>query len=215
MGHATLLHATHCACPGWFWNHPVAHASHVPVLDLCVPTLHGRHTPALAPPQPLRTSPAAAQLLHAEQLPAPAYALDVPAAHAIHTPALAPPQPLRASPALPQPPQAAHTLAPAASLNVPAGHSSQCEAVLVRGSAAPALPRLPAAHESQLVRPPSPWYLPSGHASQLSAFVVVENVPASHGAQPRSAVALGGDATRSPFAHTECGRQNPLPVNGW
>jgi hypothetical protein len=81
-----------------------------------VPTLHAVHTPALAPPQPLRASPAAAQLSHAEQL-----------------------------------------LAPAASLYVAPRHASQCDAALVRGSGASALPRFPAAHASQLVRPASAW----------------------------------------------------------
>jgi len=88
-------------------------------------------------------------------LQTPELALNVPTLHRMHTPALAPPQPLRASPVAAQLAHAEHDSAPAAALNAEAGHSSQCDAALVRGSAAPALPLVPAAHASQLVCPPS------------------------------------------------------------
>jgi hypothetical protein len=113
LGHAMLLQAMHCACPVAFWKDPAAHGSQLPELALNVPTLQAMHTPALVPPQPLRSKPAA-QLSHAE-----------------------------------------HDSAPAAALNAEAGHASQCASALVRGSAAPALPLLPATHASQLVLPSS------------------------------------------------------------
>jgi hypothetical protein len=113
LGHAMLLQAMHCACPVAFWKDPAAHGSQLPELALNVPTLQAMHTPALVPPQPLRSAPAV-QLSHAE-----------------------------------------HDSAPTAALNAEAGHSSQCASALVRGSAAPALPLLPAAHASQLVLPPN------------------------------------------------------------
>ena len=108
-----LLHAMHCAWPDAFWKVLATHDSQLPEGALAVPTLHAVHTPALVPPQPLRSAPAA-QLSHAE-----------------------------------------HDSAPAAALNAEAGHASQCDKALVRGSAAPALPLLPATHASQLVLPPS------------------------------------------------------------
>ena len=110
LGHAMLLQAMHCACPVAFWKESAAHGSQLPELALNVPTLHAMHTPALAPPQPLRASPASSQSAHAE-----------------------------------------HDSAPAAVLNAEAGHASQCDKALVRGSAAPALPLVPATHASQLV----------------------------------------------------------------
>jgi hypothetical protein len=169
-----LLHATHCAWPVAFWKVPAAHGSQLPESALAVPTLHAMHTPALAPPQPLR-----------------------------------------ASPALPQPPHAAQASAPATALYASAGHASQCEAALVRGAAALALPREPVSQASQLVCPVSAWCLPSGHSSQLAAFVLVENVPAAHGEQPRFDVVLGAKDSCPPAAHTTCGRQKPLPVSTW
>ena len=137
-------------------------------------------------------------VVHASQLPAPASALDVPTPHAMHTPALAPPQPLRASPALPQPPHGVQLEAPTTLLNVALGHASQCDAALVRGSAAPALPRLPAAHASQLVEPAAAWYWPSWHALQFGALVAALKRPAVHGAQPRSTMAVGAVNTFVP-----------------
>jgi hypothetical protein len=46
-------------------------------------------------------------------------------------------------------------------------------------------------------------------------LIEVLNLPASHGTQPRSAEALGSATTRSPLAHALCGRQKPLPGDGW
>jgi hypothetical protein len=89
---------------------------------------------------------------HGSQLPRSA--LNVPTLHRMHTPALTSPQPLRSAPAA-QLSHAEHDSAPAAALNAEAGHASQCDKALVRGSAAPALPLLPATHASQLVLPPS------------------------------------------------------------
>ena len=98
---------------------------------------------------------------------------------------------------------------------VPASHGAQPRSAVALGGDDT---RSPFAHTECFVHdacPDSGWKVPSGHESHASAFVVVEIVPAPHATQPRSAVAMGTDAERSPFAHTECGRQNPLPVNGW
>jgi hypothetical protein len=145
---------------------PAAHRSHVPP-TINVPGLQVPQYPTEEPAQPLRCAPLGhATLLHAmhwawpvafwnepaahgSQLPE--LALNVPTLHAMHTPALAPLQPLRAAPDCAQPTHAEHDSAPAAALNVEAGHASQCDAALVRGKAAPALPLFPAAHASQLV----------------------------------------------------------------
>ena len=78
--------------------------------------------------------------------------------------------------------------------------------------------RSPATHVECFVQeacPASGWKVSIGHGSHFSAFFVPEAVPAAHGRQPRSAVAVGCVTACSPFAHTECGRQNPLPSNAW
>jgi hypothetical protein len=54
-----------------------------------------------------------------------------------------------------------------------------------------------------------------GHGSHFSAFFVPEAVPAAHGRQPRSAVAVGCVTACSPFAHAACGKQKPFPAFGW
>jgi hypothetical protein len=114
----------------------------VPALDLCVPTLHAMHTPALAPPQPLRTSPAAAQLLHAEQSLAPAASLKVSAGHASQCV----PAPVRggAAPPLPRSPaaHASQRVWPPSAWYLPSGHASQPPALLV-------LENVPGAHGAQ------------------------------------------------------------------
>ena len=60
LGHGMLLQPTHCAWPVAFWNEPCAQSEQLPTPTpaLNLPTLHARHTPALAPPQPLRATPA-------------------------------------------------------------------------------------------------------------------------------------------------------------
>lgn len=61
----------------------------------------------------------------------------------------------------------------------------------------------------------SGWKVSLGHVSHAVAFVVAEIVPGVHGEHVRSAIALGGDATNSPFVQAVCGRQKPLPAAGW
>ena len=285
-----LLHATHCAWPVAFWKVPAAHSSQLPESALAVPTLHAMHTPALAPPQPLRASPASAQSAHAEHDSAPTAALNVEGGHASQCDVAF----VRgaAALALPRLPiaHASQLVEPALAWYVPSAHSSQVgalamvlerptshgaqprSAVAVGGtvtnsplaqtacfvqkplpargwnSSAPharhasallALEEVPASHGAHTrsdvalgakrsrspgmqvacfvhdACPVSGWNALLGHALQVAAFVVTEIVPAAHGRQLRSAVAFGSDATRSPLAHAVCGRQKPLPDDGW
>ena len=60
---------------------------------------------------------------------------------------------------------------------------------------------VPGAHGcfvSQKGWPPRAWYLPEGQCPQSAALITLENVPGAHGAQTRSAVALGAKSSRSP-----------------
>ena len=163
-------HSSHFAAFSAAENRPTTQILHA-LPSMNVPGLHVPQYPSDAPPQPLRFAPLGHAMLlqamhcacpvafwkesaaHGSQLPE--LALNVPTLHAMHTPALVPPQPLRCAPAATQLSHAEHDSAPAAALNAEAGHDSQCDAALVRGSAAPALPLFPAAHASQLVLPPS------------------------------------------------------------
>jgi hypothetical protein len=61
----------------------------------------------------------------------------------------------------------------------------------------------------------SAWYISFGHGVHAAAFVVLEMVPAAHGWQPRSAVAVGDALTRSPFVQAVCGEHDVCPSAGW
>jgi hypothetical protein len=73
----------------------------------------------------------------------------------------------------------------------------------------------PSLHVSQKGCPGLSWNLPDGQSSQLAALLALENCIAEHALHVRSAVAFGGDATRSPFVQVVCGRQKPLPMTAW
>jgi hypothetical protein len=137
---------------------------------------------------------------HGSQLPALRPALLLPTLHAMQTPALAPPQPLRSAPECPQPAHAEHDSAPATALNVAARHASQCKDALVRGSEAPASPRLPAVHASQLVFPLRAWNLPKGHAVHCALSASIWKNPAAHGWQ-RAGDGSFASATNVPGKH--------------
>jgi hypothetical protein len=68
---------------------------------------------------------------------------------------------------------------------------------------------------SQYGWPTSFWNLPDGHIVHSAALPSFEKVVERHFSHVRSAVALGGDETRSPATQTVCGRQNPFPAAGW
>ena len=93
----------------------------------------------------------------------------------------------------------------------PAAQGSQC----VSDVRAPEPPTRPATHAVHEACPPLPSYLPCGHASHSTLFAADENRPAAHGAQVRSALALGSRVTRVPAAHTVCVRHVLWPSESW
>ena len=120
---------------------------------------------------------------------------------------------------------------PAASWNLPEGHRVQLGELAaleycIFGHArqrsldtpAASASNLPGAHgclASQYGWPGSVWNLPGGQRSQLCALLKMPNRPASHGAQPRSCVAFGRCAVRSPAMHVACFVHDACPASGW
>ena len=135
----------HCAWPVSFWKNPVVHASQLPApaSALDVPTPHAMHTPALAPPQPLRASPALPQPPHAAQASAPATALYASAGHASQCEAAL----VRGSAALAMPREpavhASQLVWPPSAWYLPSGQVSQRPALFV-------VENVPGAHGAHL-----------------------------------------------------------------
>ena len=59
------------------------------------------------------------------------------------------------------------------------------------------------------------WYFPLGQISHAAAFALPEKLPAAHGVQTRSDVAVPSVPTRVPAAHEAWSTQNVLPVSSW
>ena len=195
-------HGLHCVCPVWFWKESLAHASHFPdAAFLNVPTLHGRHTPSLAPPHPLRAAPATLQLSQAEQAPAPGEALYVPLKHASQCEsapvrgASAPPLPALPTAHESQPTcpvvsdwylpsgQSVQLAALVVLLNLPAAHGSQRRSAVVFGATSTRSPFAQMACLMQKACPASRWKASAVHVEHSAASEVVDIVPAPHTAQ--------------------------------
>ena len=234
LGHGMLLQSTHCAWPVTFWNEPDAQSEQLPAPTpaLNLPTLHVRHTPALAPPQPLRATPADEHPPHGRHTAAPAVMLYVSAAHASQCAATL----VRGSGslALPREPaaHASQLVEPPPPWCLPNGHSKQLcwllealkyplvhavqlRSAVVVGADTACLPGAQSVCLAHEACPASGWKNPAWQASQAPALTLLENVPAAHAAHVRSISVFGVSTMCCPATQTVCGRQKPRPGWGW
>jgi len=210
LAQAIAEHSVHWTCPAVSWYWPASHISQRPVTELLyVPTLHEIHTPALAPPQPLRAEPSSAQPSHTVHALAPGAALKLPGGHTSQWVS----EPVRGVPAdgLPRAPaaHASHDVCPTSAWCVPSGHSVQTSAFApllnvpgthvaqVRSDVtfgAPAV-RRPAAHVActvQKLLPAAAWNWPPSHALHSVASSASLYEPGLHGAQALCATNVPG-----------------------